>query len=216
MRLPNGSTANISPQVISPGCSPALGGVHEQVLPQAAGVRVGRLDAGVLLAHRVGDHVAHRRLVEPGRRRAGCRSPGCRSPGCAARRSGRWRRRRSPGRRPAGATPMFLATRVAPPAQATSPPLTISWSDRVAGAGVDPLGDRGCGRASGSRPGGCGRRSSRRRSCPGAGRRCRGSGRPTATPAALPMRVDARRRALVDDDDLDLHALRLEPLATRP
>jgi len=25
-RLPNGSTANISPQVISPGCSPALGG----------------------------------------------------------------------------------------------------------------------------------------------------------------------------------------------
>ena len=27
VRLPNGRTANISPHVISPGCSPAVGGV---------------------------------------------------------------------------------------------------------------------------------------------------------------------------------------------
>ena len=74
--------------------------------------------------------------------RAGCRPPASRSPRCAAPPSRRWRRRRSPARPARAATPRFLATRVAVPAHATSPPLTISCATRVAAAGVEALDDR--------------------------------------------------------------------------
>ena len=67
VRLPKGSTANISPQVISPGCSPALGGATVEVGAQAARVGVGRIHARVLQAHGVGHHIAHRGLEETGR-----------------------------------------------------------------------------------------------------------------------------------------------------
>ncbi len=67
VRLPNGSTANISPQVISHGRFTGARRRADEVLPQPTGVGVRRVDAGVLLAHRVGDHVAHLRLVQPRR-----------------------------------------------------------------------------------------------------------------------------------------------------
>ena len=67
MRLPNGSTANISPHVISHGRLARAGRRADEVLPQPAGVGVGRVDAGVLPPHRVGHHVAHLGLVQPGR-----------------------------------------------------------------------------------------------------------------------------------------------------
>ena len=129
VRLPKGSTR----EHLAPGDLARLlaGGVGGATSMSCRGGRRSssrrRRRPGYLRAHRVRDEVAHRRFVEPGRVAQDVVGLGADDLVRAGRPSRRSRRRRSPGRPAAAATPMFLAIRVAPPAQVTSPPLTISW-----------------------------------------------------------------------------------------
>ena len=153
VRLPNGSTANISPHVISQAARRARGRA-DQVGPQAARVRQAASTPGIsaAIASATRLPISDSRA---GRRRAGCRTAGCRSPGSAAAvlalaastialTSGRCA---TPGSWPCGyaARPLDVAA------------LDHQLEHRVARAGVDPLCDQNIADHQ-VRRGACGRR----------------------------------------------------------
>ena len=214
VRLPNGSTANISPQVISPGCSPGARRGEQEVLAETAGVGEGGVDT---------------RVLRPAWRRSPCCPSPTRSSRVGARRmSATWVPitwfRSTAVWALASSTMACTSARSAHAEVLGDPggpagPLDVTALDhqlqhRVAGPGVDALGDEdvaphqvgdavrvahdhGVDRGALELVG-----DVEDRALPGhAGRGAQG--------------VHAHVRALVDDDHLDLHAELAEPLGLR-
>ena len=177
VRLPNGRTENISPQVISHGCSPALGGVQlrsarrppELVYAASTPGYFSRIASATMLP------------IADSNRRVGARlMSNCWVPMTLVAQD------RGLG---VGLVDDRLDVGTAGHADVlghagrAAGPLDVAVADhelehRVAGAGVVAPPGSGTSRTGGWRCGGCGPRASRPPSCPGAGPRSRGSGRP--------------------------------------
>ena len=139
VRLPNGSTENISPQVISHGCSPAVGGAQlrsarrppELVYAASTPGYLPRIASATMLP------------IADSNRRVGARlMSNCWVPMTLLRRTAVWALASSTIAWTSArlATPRFLATRVAVARPRDVAVADHQLGDRVAGAGVEPLG----------------------------------------------------------------------------